>query len=106
MDLDGNFTVSVPRGLIDGILHARTIKASTKTIPRAGGGFGGEVVPLPPIQPKWRTDKDKPLVAGEETPIGRVDADVGGIEIVYPDPPQPTAPAQPARPARGAAAGG
>ena len=93
IDQQGNFTITVPRGLADGI-----VSPSTPHIPSTSA-----FVESSRQQPKWRTDKEKPLVTGDEIPIGRVDADINGIEIVYPDPPQPAAPAQ--RPARAAGAG-
>jgi len=88
IDEQGNFTIAVPGGLADGIIVVPTTVWPADSSRRT--------------QAKWRTDKDRPLVTGEEIPIGRVDADIQGIEIVYPDPPQPPAPAQPQRPARGA----
>jgi hypothetical protein len=88
IDEQGSFTIAVPGGLADGIILVPTTVWPSDNSRRT--------------QAKWRTDKDKPLVTGEEIPIGRVDADISGIEIIYPDPPQPAAPAQPPRPARAA----
>jgi hypothetical protein len=87
IDVQGNFKVRAPRGLTDGILylHSPPVIAPARA-------FGDS---SRPPQPKWRTDKDKPFVEGEQIPIGRVDTDISGIEIVYPDPPASAAPAQP-----------
>jgi hypothetical protein len=97
IDVQGNFHVRTPRGLTDGILSLHSLAFGFQP----SGPF--VVDSSRPPQPKWRTDKEKPLVTGEEIPIGKVEADIQGIEIVYPDPPQPAAPAAAPSPrARGA----
>jgi hypothetical protein len=88
IDQQGNFMIVVPRGLTDGI-----VGLATPHIPSTTAFMEGYH-----RQPKWRTDRDKPFVTGE-IPIGRVDIDTSGIEIVYPDPPKPAAAAFPAGPA-------
>jgi hypothetical protein len=84
LDREGNFAFTVPRGLMDGIVRLPT----TATLFRDVFTDASRGRSTPP-QPKWRTDKDKPLVGGEEVSIGKVNADIRGIEVVYPDPPKP-----------------
>jgi len=94
IDVQGNFKVRAPRGLTDGILYLQSVPAAAPA-----NAFGDS---SQPSQAKWRTDRKKPLVTGNEIPLGEIDADTSGIEIVYPDPPKPDAPARPGLP-RGAA---
>jgi hypothetical protein len=98
MEADGTFKFTVPRGLVDGVVRLNPLTAIAAPVSRVSAAAAA----TRSTPPKWRIGKDKPLIGGNEIPLGNVDADIQDIEIIYPDLtlPERAAPAQPQRPAR------
>ena len=76
---DGKFTVKVPRGLTDAVLHLRSMRSRTRSV----NGRGGTTSASTTTEPQWRLEASKPFVTGLEIPIGAVDEGIGGIEVRY-----------------------